>query len=1132
MTFYRRFLFFTLLAIFCYPAMGFAQYRFDTQPQNVETSEGAIGASFSAGVTGGTAPYSFTWETDGGDFCVTTTSNTAQSSTLTFSVITRSKYVASCGGSVNVAGRYRLKATDSYIDPVTSRSAPRTIFSNWATLSVDINRPLGIKQIYVNNQPVIKNTPEGRRFLHTFAGTVYVVEGRDVSFSVETGTPVNAPVSYSWSGCQEVDGKKVEKIGYSSSFSLNNITKICDGAIVNVKVADRDGDSDEGLPISVKVETDVVGQKIKELRAKPDYGYPNSSGIIDILEGDSAILAGSVTGYGQLLVEWAIPGSTSTNPKTGEVTITPPVVFHSETVGSGSCSTKPLPPKVSQAVKHTVGGQNRSKDGAKYQILVTDCYSKQAVARTLTLNIHYFDPFYNSDGDLAKLLHVPLLYPHTVELPTFEGLPSLMLCLATDGHNLNSVEWITDLAGTDVDAGGELEWAESRTSWGLMPLSNPPFIYGNFSTYFAPEMPRSLNGNTIRCRTKDVDWDWLYDERFVNLHIESAPTIQASSSRVAPGTKVTFKTKEIDHHYYIWYINGKTEFTSDTPVFTHSIYVDSVVTVKIANRLGEIPDELYPDGRPPKGAKNGFIEASTKVITGLSNKVCPDGAVLRGDKCIAGGFAIAPGDGRPDADGDGFADEAEKLFGSSPYDPGSYVEELRSPAYSLWNGHLGMINYLELVNIDSTTKGAFENEKSSVDLTLYKANGSVGFRGKYELSPGQQLDLSVSSMSGFETNKYGLIRLEFPQGKIMGRMFFYRQNANKGYDFAFGIALNNPVYGRSYVGFNTMDPANLGQLIANWLSIVNIQPESKSFIWNKFSSTGKLLLQKNITIPANGRVDLEAGHEIPGPGNVGVNEIIPLDGSSPYIAQLVRYGYNTKGGFDFAFPLVARPGNGELTLVPISSRFEGQNWIEVVNTRESKVSVDVTLVDKNGAPVGSWSGLVLNPFSQVHLPAHAHGLNDIGYDNIGTAIITPSIPNSVIVQSMFYFFGETGRVNAMYGSQFKEVHGNGQSYGSYNLYLHMESFLRLANTVSNQTTVGVRINNPKTVPLDLKVTIPANGAVEIPLHEYETYRTSKDTYGTIQITPSNDTGVLAEIIRVLKNPVTNQLEFVAPTDVR
>jgi hypothetical protein len=518
--------------------------------------------------------------------------------------------------------------------------------------------------------------------------------------------------------------------------------------------------------------------------------------------------------------------------------------------------------------------------------------------------------------------------------------------------------------------------------------------------------------------------------------------------------------------------------------------------------------------------------ASLKITT-LSNDVplCSASQVLRDEFCIPNGVPNAPAKSL-DSDGDSYVDTLESAKGSSVQDAGSHPQILQSPGYALWNGFLGMINILELVNPGGLT--------ATATVSLYTISGELGTEQKVVLSPGSQQDLILNDMPGFGADSYGLITVQFDRA-VDGRLFFYRPApfSATNYSFAFGLALANPTYGRSVVGFNTMQPstnaAEAQNSVLNWLSIVNLADKKKSFQVSTFSLNGDLLKTQKIEIPANGRTDMDGGHVVPGPNNVGLQEIIPFDASAPYIGQLVRYGSNNPpqipaSDFDFAFPLVAKPGVGEVVQLPISSRFGAFNWLEVANTLDFPVAVDVAIHNAKGV-VKHRESIELDAFAQVHLFASGY----LDQEELGMAVLTPNTTGGIVAQSMYYFRGATGSITSMYGTQHQQALSSAIT-GSYNLFLGMESYLRVSNPESKAVTVTTSVNDQVELLKTRSFEIPAFGSVELLLHDKESYNTRANTYGSVRVEVPYSRTVVAETLRVRR--ANSNLEYVAPTAVR
>ena len=61
-------------------------------------------------------------------------------------------------------------------------------------------------------------------------------------------------------------------------------------------------------------------------------------------------------------------------------------------------------------------------------------------------------------------------------------------------------------------------------------------------------------------------------------------------------------------------------------------------------------------------------------------------------------------------------------------------------------------------------------------------------------------------------------------------------------------------------------------------------------------------------------------------------------------------------------------------------------------------------------------------------------------------------------------------------------------------------------------------------------TLAAYAATKLPIHEYETYGTSANSYGRIQVSGQRANSLIAELVRIRYQ--SNNIDFSMPTDVR
>jgi V8-like Glu-specific endopeptidase len=455
--------------------------------------------------------------------------------------------------------------------------------------------------------------------------------------------------------------------------------------------------------------------------------------------------------------------------------------------------------------------------------------------------------------------------------------------------------------------------------------------------------------------------------------------------------------------------------------------------------------------------------------------------------------------------------------GPSPLPPPPAPKE--SSIYGLWNGYLSMVNVLELEN--------FTDSDLAVEVYLYSASGEHAMTLTGTIAARTKEDYPLANYAGFRPDSYGVLRVD---GGVRGRVFYYRPIGSgfSNFDFGFGVELSKPLSGSSYVGFNTFqpsdNPADAGNLVANWLSIVNLDSEPRTFNVHKRDAIGNHVQIIERTVAPLGREDLDGGHQVPGPSNVGQLYILPAVSEGKYLAQLMRYGYGRNGDFDFAFPLIASVGGNNLN-VPISSMARIQNWLEVLNFGGGTAVVTVRFFDQQGVEISSETAKI-HPQAQQHFNASAA----LGPDKVGSAEITAP-QGSIAAQSMYYFrsSSDDGGIETMYGSQAREASSDTLS-GSYNLFLGMFNYLKLINTSANTLRVDLDVTSLASAGSAHSYFIPAKGSMDLPIHDSAQFGTLPESYGSLRVSP-NSGGLITEVLR-LKPSQASGFEFVAPTPLR
>ena len=132
---------------------------------------------------------------------------------------------------------------------------------------------------------------------------------------------------------------------------------------------------------------------------------------------------------------------------------------------------------------------------------------------------------------------------------------------------------------------------------------------------------------------------------------------------------------------------------------------------------------------------------------------------------------------------------------------------------------------------------------------------------------------------------------------------------------------------------------------------------------------------------------------------------------------------------------------------------------------------------------------------------------------------------------MFYFRDpNSGAITGMYGSGIQESFGTSQ-FGSYNLFLGMNNWMKILNTRDVATEVTVTVHNPTGAPNVRIIQLAPNQVVDLGLHDTGTFGTTLNTYGVAQLETASGGAVMSELVR-FRTLSSGALDFAAPTAVR
>ena len=478
-----------------------------------------------------------------------------------------------------------------------------------------------------------------------------------------------------------------------------------------------------------------------------------------------------------------------------------------------------------------------------------------------------------------------------------------------------------------------------------------------------------------------------------------------------------------------------------------------------------------------------------------------------------------------DIDKDGFNDCIESLLQSDLNDRGSIPPILSSPAYSTWNGFLGMINILELIN-----RSASQRE---VTVSLFGMNGRLTDSFTTKIEANSQKALILNERPGFKENSYGLVKVNFTDG-IEGQVSFYKSSSptwGESYDFAYSLPLVNALHNSSSVGFNTNFPGSA--VVANWLSIINLGESKQDFTVTKYDGQGNVLRSRTYTLRARERRDLEGGHVEPGLNQVGLITVQPKSTRLAYLAQLVRYGYEADSStVKFAFPILAQAESKQTIGGFISNKEDTLNYLEVLNPSSRSTRAQVNCYTPEGSSIYDRS-IPIRAHAQVHLPASSFLASTVG---TGHCTIKDTKGNALLAYSMYYYpRSGTTEIVSLSGETLRETLGSNLT-GGYNLFLNMNGKLLVANLNSDVQPFYLdlyRSSGSRSNKIYSKlVSLAAHETMVFDLSNSSTFRTLANSYGVISVRSGDGRGLLASSIRERRSTDDGSVEFSIPTSVK
>ena len=408
--------------------------------------------------------------------------------------------------------------------------------------------------------------------------------------------------------------------------------------------------------------------------------------------------------------------------------------------------------------------------------------------------------------------------------------------------------------------------------------------------------------------------------------------------------------------------------------------------------------------------------------------------------------------------------------------------ELPKEVYAPWNGFLGNIVIAEIFNTGAETLDVTVNLHTMTGKQVRAAPNPY----KYRIPPQEQRDIIINDIAGFTSDLYGVLKLSLSDNTYNGQVTYYKlvpgenfslnDNEREQFDYVLTNPLTSPITGVSYVNYNTYQPSHVASeqthLVPNWLTIINAEPSAaKYFLVKKYDESGKLVHPADTTgtvkelcsvvasglrckVPPLGRVDVDGGHVYPGPGHIGMLELIPEDANGKYSASLVRYGMGSEpthytDRYRFGVYLPTHTGTSAEQILALSTKHGAANYLEIGNTLSKQVMAKLKIYNGAGTQVLDKT-YKIRAYAQLHLDPQ----EVLGADEDGVAILSATEQNALIASDLYYYRDETGRVQAVVSLD-GEAARLSPAYGTYNLFLGMTNYLKVVNLDSTSRSLRV-----------------------------------------------------------------------------
>ena len=319
--------------------------------------------------------------------------------------------------------------------------------------------------------------------------------------------------------------------------------------------------------------------------------------------------------------------------------------------------------------------------------------------------------------------------------------------------------------------------------------------------------------------------------------------------------------------------------------------------------------------------------------------------------------------------------------------------------------------------------------------------------------------------------------------------------------------------------FNTNQPSRnpfeQQYTVLHWVQIGNRSlAGAKSFTVNRYDGDGVFIVAKRVTIPSEGRRDVQGGHEDAIQARIGTIEIVADDPEAEFSAEVFRYGGNAP---QFVFPTAytfgisdnLADGSTKPQYVAVSRGASGEDYLELAELTPVAQDVRVEVFS-------NWGTKPLDKVVRLRARQQIHEdmrtvlrLGEAGY-----AKVTPLGGQPLLVKNTVYFHDAFGSVTDAYAAQGRTELISQTAFAIVNTFLQQRNWFKLFNFGSSPVTVRYTQHRIDGSTLgSVLIPIPAQSGTDVEVKESLGLDLGPDTYGVGELTSSSKNVLISDALR-------------------